>query len=72
MTLQKRDEITEKCTVYLSSKAWQKHFMGSGSLTWSIEIHECIVIIEGLDDCGRCTVRFEFPFEITFNAIDTR
>ena len=61
MTLQKRDEITEKCTVYLSSKAWQKHFMNKGVLSFSIEIHECIVIIEGLDDCGRCTVRFELP-----------
>ena len=55
MTLQKRDEITEKCTVYLSSKAWQKHFMNKGVLSFSIEIHEGYVQVSGLDNAGRNT-----------------
>ena len=63
MTLQKRAEITKKCQVYLSSKAWQKHFMkwDKSVLSFSIEIHECCFIIEGLDDCGRCKVRIDLP-----------
>tara|TARA_R100001082_G_C4354824_1_gene156329 strand:- start:1140 stop:1343 length:204 start_codon:yes stop_codon:yes gene_type:complete len=60
---QQRDEITEKCAVYLSNEAWQKHFMRSVCSSWAIEIHESGAIIEGLDDCGRCRTRLLLPIE---------